>query len=75
MKSQFLIERNPGILSGKPVIKGTRISVELIIRKLSGGHTVEQLLESYPHLSRTQIMAVLDYAADVVANEDLILVA
>ena len=75
MKNQFLIERNPAVLSGKPIIKGTRISVELIIRKLSGGHTVEQLLESYPHLSRTQIMAVLDYAADVVANEDLILVA
>ena len=45
MNHHPLIERNPAILLGKPVLKGTRISVELIIRKLSGGHTIEQLLE------------------------------
>ncbi|MEI7583470.1 DUF433 domain-containing protein [Runella sp.] len=75
MNHHPLIERNPAILLGKPVLKGTRISVELIIRKLSGGHTIEQLLEDYPHLRYEQILAALAYAADVIANEDLILAA
>ncbi len=75
MTQHFLIERNPAVLLGKPIIKGTRISVELLVRKLAGGHSIEQLLEDYPHLQRTEILAALAYAADVVANEDLILVA
>ncbi len=67
------IERNPEIMLGKPIIKGTRISVEIIMRKLAGGFTVEKLIESYPHLAPEQIYAALEYAADMIANEDEIL--
>jgi uncharacterized protein (DUF433 family) len=57
-----LIESNPKIMFGKPVIKGTRITVELILDKLSGGETVEQILSSYPHISREQILACVGFA-------------
>jgi uncharacterized protein (DUF433 family) len=67
-----LIERNPEIMLGKPIIKGTRITIELIIRKLSGGYTFDDILEMYPHLNRLQILAALEYAADMIANETLI---
>lgn len=63
---------DPGILLGKPVIKGTRISVELIIRKLSEGITIEELLESYPHLTKEDILAALSYSADVLSMEELL---
>lgn len=63
------ITSNPDILLGKPVIKGTRISVELILKKLSEGTTVTQLLEAYPNLSEKDISAALDYASDVISNE------
>ncbi|MBI4649644.1 MAG: DUF433 domain-containing protein [Bacteroidia bacterium] len=63
------IERKPEVMMGKPVIKGTRITVELIIRKFANGYTVDKLLKSYPHLSDEQIYAVFEYAADVIANE------
>ena len=66
------IERNPEILMGKPVIKGTRISVELIVRKFAGGYTTERIIENYPHLTNEQIYAALEYAADVIANEEII---
>ena len=58
---------------GKPVLKGTRITVELLVRKLAGGFTVEQLLVAYPHLNKEQIFAALEYAADVIANEEIVL--
>ena len=51
-----LIESNPKIMFGKPVIKGTRITVELILEKLASGETVDAILLSYPHLSREQIL-------------------
>lgn len=57
-----LIEINQKIMVGKPVIKGTRITVELILEKLSDGETIDQILHSYPHLNREQILACLDYA-------------
>ena len=53
------IEVNPRIMLGKPVIRGTRIPVELILRKLSEGATEEMLLEAYPHLTREDIRAAL----------------
>jgi uncharacterized protein (DUF433 family) len=64
------IERNPDIMLGKPIIKGTRISVELIVRKLAGGYTIEQLLAAYPKLNTQHIFAALEYAADIIANEE-----
>lgn len=67
------IDRNPAIMLGKPVIKGTRITVELVLRKLSEGRNVEQILESYPQLSREDILAALSYASDLIANEEMII--
>ncbi len=69
------IERNPQVMLGKPVVAGTRITVELIMRKLAGGYTLQQLLEAYPQLTPEQINAVFHYVADVIANEELIEVA
>lgn len=64
------IELNPKVMLGKPVIRGTRITVELILRKLSEGATEEELLEAYPHLKRADIRAAIAYAADTVSHEE-----
>ncbi|KJR41611.1 protein of unknown function DUF433 [Candidatus Magnetoovum chiemensis] len=50
------ISSDPAIMLGKPVIKGTRITIELILRKLAEGMTFEELLEAYPHLSKEDIL-------------------
>jgi uncharacterized protein (DUF433 family) len=71
MYAQFIV-RNPEIMQGKPIIKGTRITVELVIRKLSGGYTVEEIVAMYPHLNRLQILAALEYAAEVIAKQVVI---
>lgn len=52
-----MIERNPEIMFGKPVIKGTRITVKFLMRKLADGFNVEEILEMYPHLTLAQILA------------------
>jgi len=57
---------------GKPIIKGTRISVEQVLRKLSEGMTIEELLLSYPHLTKEDIFAAISYSADVISQEELI---
>jgi uncharacterized protein (DUF433 family) len=69
------IESNAGIMLGKPVIKGTRITVALILKKLSEGATLQQLLGSYPGLSEGAVNAALAYASDVISNETVIAVA
>ena len=66
------ITADPKIMLGKPVIKGTRITVELILRKLSEGMNVNEVLEAYPHLKKEDIMAVLSYSADVISREEII---
>jgi uncharacterized protein (DUF433 family) len=58
-----MIESDPKIMMGKPVVAGTRITVELILEKLAAGETVEELLESHPRLSREAISAALQFAA------------
>jgi uncharacterized protein (DUF433 family) len=58
------IEIHPDIIRGKPVIKGTRITVELILRKLSEGAREKDLLDAYPRLAREDIHAAIRYAAD-----------
>jgi len=68
------IEINPRVMMGKPVIHGTRITVELVLRKLSEGATDEELLDAYPRLTREDIHAALRYAADTVAHEDTLAV-
>ena len=59
-----LITINPGIAGGKPVVKGTRITVEMLADEFAAGRTIEQLLYSYPHLNREQVEAALAYDAD-----------
>ena len=63
------IETNPAVMLGKPVIRGTRIPVELLLRKLAEGATMEDLLDAYPRLTAEDIRAALAYAADSVAQE------
>ena len=63
------IVSDPVILVGKPLIKGTRISVELVLGRLANGWTFEQVLESYPHISREDILAVLAFAAERLHEE------
>jgi uncharacterized protein (DUF433 family) len=70
MRSEPRIEINPKVMLGKPVIRGTRITVELILRKLGEGATEQQLLESYPHLTVEDIRAAATYAADTIAHEE-----
>ena len=58
-----LIQSDPSILMGKPVVAGTRITVELILEKLSTGETVDQILEAHPRLTREGVLAALSFAA------------
>lgn len=68
------IEINPKVMLGKPVIRGTRITVELILRKLSEGAREADLLDAYPRLTREDIKAAIGYAADTLAHEETVLV-
>lgn len=70
---QDRIEINPGIMLGKPVIRGTRIPVEMIIRKLSEGATQSEMLDAYPRLASEDIRAALAFAADTLAHETILL--
>jgi uncharacterized protein (DUF433 family) len=75
MNTQAYRERivvDPDIMLGKPVIKGTRITVELILKKLAEGASSEDLLAAYPHLTKDDILAALSYSADVISQEELI---
>ncbi len=63
------IEVNPQILVGKPVIKGTRISVELVVDLLARGYSVEQIIRQYDHITAEDIRACLAYASDVLSSE------
>jgi len=69
------IEIDPDVMLGKPVIRGTRIPVEIILRKLSEGATQADLLDAYPRLTRDDIYAALAYAAATLAHETVLLKA
>jgi len=58
-----LIQSNPKIMMGKPVIAGTRITVEIILEKLAAGESIEQILDAHPRLTKRSIYAALDFAA------------
>ena len=62
---ETFIESNPDVMMGKPVIRGTRITVELILEKLAAGETMAQLLEAHPRLTAEAVHAALGYAAEV----------
>jgi len=61
---------DPKIMLGKPVIKGTRIPVELVLRKLGEGATERDLLDAYPNLTAADLRAAMTYAADALAHEE-----
>jgi uncharacterized protein (DUF433 family) len=63
------IELNPNVLAGKPVVKGTRLSVEFVVDLLAQGWTEQQILENYPRLKREDIRACLAYASAVLQAE------
>ena len=73
MALEHRIEINPKVLLGKPVIRGTRIPVELILRKLGEGVTDTALLEAYPRLTRADIHAAIRYAAQTIAHEEIVI--
>ncbi len=66
------IEANPQIMGGKPVIRGTRIPVELILRKLGAGVSAEEILADHPRLTLEDIRAAQAFAADYLADEDIV---
>lgn len=66
------IESNPSVMLGKPVIKGTRLTVEMILQKLSEGASAEQLIVAYPSLQINDILAVLAYASDIISTETIL---
>ncbi len=69
------IEQKKDVLGGKPVIKGTRIAVDLILEKIGNGDTIDDLLIAYPSLTKNEILACITYGANLVRNEIFIDVA
>ena len=65
------IEIDSEVLIGKPVIRGTRITVELLLRKLAGGMSEAELLDAHPRLTHADVLAALAYAADVLGHEEV----
>ena len=66
------IVADPKVMLGKPVIRGTRVPVELVLRKLSEGATEAEVRDMYPQLAQEDIRAVLAYAADTISHETLL---
>ena len=64
---------NPDVLAGKPIIRGTRISVELILEQLGQGWSIDDVLAGYPHLERSDILACIQYAHKLVESEQVYL--
>jgi uncharacterized protein (DUF433 family) len=63
--SDRLIQSDPSVMMGKPVVAGTRITVELILEKLAAGETIDQILDAHARLTREGVLAALDFAAKV----------
>jgi len=66
-----MIESDPQIMMGKPVVKGTRVTVELILEKLGAGETIEQILEAHPRLTREGILAAIRYGVEILRTDDV----
>jgi uncharacterized protein (DUF433 family) len=69
------IEQKPDVLGGKPILKGTRIGVDLILEKIGSGETIEELLLAYPHLTKESILGCVSFGASAIRNEILLDVA
>lgn len=65
------IVTDPQICSGKPVIRGTRIMVKNILGMVAGGYTAERIVQAYPELAKEDVSAALEYAAEIVAEEQI----
>ena len=72
MRWQEHIERKPGVMMGKPVIRGTRITVEVILERLGAGSTEADLLQSYPHLTAADLRAAQSYAAVALGSDEMV---
>ena len=66
------VEINPAIMLGKPVIRGTRLTIEIILEKLAEGNTVDEVREDYPFLAREDVLAALAYARSAIGTDELI---
>ncbi|MGB3851742.1 MAG: DUF433 domain-containing protein [Tunicatimonas sp.] len=64
------ISSDPKVVLGKPVIRGTRITVELILRKIAGGYSFDEIVGMHPHISKEDILACVGYAVSVIESED-----
>ncbi len=62
---------DPNILGGKPIIRGTRISVQFLLELLGAGMSISEILEEYPHLEQEDVLAAIRYAAQTIANEEV----
>ena len=71
MNIEQYIEVNPKIMMGKPVVKGTRITVELLLEKLSAGESEEDILLAHPHITKADIKAALSFAAQSLKGESI----
>ncbi len=69
IKGRIIID--PKIMVGKPIIKGTRIPVDAVIRRIAEGMTIKEILEVYPNLTKDDVKAALQYTADVIRGEDI----
>lgn len=69
MSVNAFVEVNPKVMMGKPVLRGTRITVENILERLGAGETVDDILEAYPQLSPEAIQGALAFAAEVLSGE------
>ncbi|MGI8599417.1 MAG: DUF433 domain-containing protein [Chitinophagaceae bacterium] len=63
------VEINPLIMVGKPIIKGTRITIESIMEELAAGYSIQQILKAHPNLQESDILAALQYVATIMKNE------
>lgn len=66
------IEQDPKVMMGKPIIKGTRLTVEHLLERLGDGWSIEELLKSYPHLREEQVRSAIKFAASVLAGDRVI---
>ncbi len=72
--TEDLLERivvNPKVMGGKPIVKGTRVTVEQVLKLLAQGLSNQEILKDYPHLSKEDISAVLLYAAKIAGEEEI----
>lgn len=69
------IATNPDILAGKPIVAGTRISVELILDCMASGWSVDKVVDAYPHITPENVLAALAFAADVLRKKPFVTVA